>query len=253
MTRFTSIVITGASSGLGRALAIDYAAPGIALALNGRNAERLRAVAEVCRAKGASVDIGLLDVTDREALTAWLIRFDDAHPVDLVVANAGISIERDNSAIGDFSIMRKTLEVNLGGVLNTVEALLGRLVGRHRGQVALISSLAAFIGLPQSAAYNASKAAVRVWGESLRYALQGRGVGVSIICPGYVDTPMTDAGPSPGAPPVPAERASHIIRRGLARNKARIAFPIGARTAVWLGAALPFSWTYWWTCRSERR
>src|SRR5205814_2278116 len=141
---------------------------------------------------------------------------------------------------GDFSVMRQTLEVNLGGVLNTVEALLGRLTARRHGQIGLVSSLAAFIGLPQSAAYNASKAAVRVWGESLRHALRTEGVGVSVICPGYVDTPMTDAGPSPGAPPIPAERASHIIRRGLARNKARIAFPLGAKAAVWLGATLPF-------------
>src|SRR3954462_13397193 len=96
---FASIVITGASSGIGEALALDYAAPGIALALSGRDAARLQAVAEACRAKGATVDSGNVDVVDKAALAAWLIQFDEAHPVDLLIANAGISIDKDNSSI----------------------------------------------------------------------------------------------------------------------------------------------------------
>lgn len=240
---FTSIVITGASSGIGEALAHAYAAPGVALALNGRDGERLRTVAEGCRAKGAAVDARQIDVTDRAALAEWLAAFDDAHPVDLLIANAGISIDKDNSSLDDFSVIRHTIAVNLDGVLNTVEPLVGRLMARKRGQIAVVSSLAGFIGLPYSASYNASKAAVRVWGESIRYPLRKSGVGVSVICPGFVTTRMTAQAPFPMPFLMTAERAATIIRRGLARNKARIAFPIGTRAAVWLGGVLPGNWT----------
>jgi short-subunit dehydrogenase len=242
MKSFANIVITGASSGIGEALALDYAAPGIALALSGRDAARLQAVADACRIKGATVDAGRINVVDRDALAGWLTKFDDAHPVDLLIANAGISIDKDNSSLDDFSIVRRTMEVNVGGVLNTVEPLIGRMTARGKGQIAVVSSLASFIGLPYSASYNASKAAVRVWGESIRYVLKKRGVGVSVVCPGFVVSPMTANAPFPMPFLMSAERASAIIRRGLARNKARIAFPVGIKSAVWFGGLLPGSW-----------
>lgn len=242
MKKFSSIVITGASSGIGEALALDYAAPGVALALSGRDGTRLQAVADACRAKGATVDAGQVDVAERGALAAWLTRFDDAHPVDLVIANAGISIDKDNSSLDDFSIVRKTLDVNVGGVLNTVEPLVTRMMGRSGGQIAIVSSLASFIGLPYSASYNASKACVRVWGESIRYVLKKSGVGVTVICPGFVVSRMTAQAPFPMPFLMTAARASAIIRRGLARNKARIAFPLPTRAAVWFGGLLPGNW-----------
>jgi short-subunit dehydrogenase len=240
---FASIVITGASSGIGEALALDYAAPGIALALCGRDAGRLKAVADACRAKGASVDELALSVTEREALAAWLIQFDDAHPVDLLVANAGISVDDGNSSLGDFGRIRETMAVNVDGVLNTVEPLVGRMIERRRGQIAVMASLASFIGLPYSASYNASKAAVRVWGESIRYVLRKSGVGVSVICPGFVATRINAEAPFPMPFLMTAAQASAVIRRGLARNRPRIAFPIGTKAAVWFGATLPGRWT----------
>jgi short-subunit dehydrogenase len=240
---FASIVITGASSGIGEALALEYAAPGVALALSGRDGERLNAVAESCRTRGAAVDAVAVDVTDRAALADWLTRFDDAHPVDLLVANAGVSIDKDNSSLDDFSIVRQTMAVNVDGVFNTVEPLIGRMMGRRRGQIALVSSLASFIGLPYSASYNASKAAVRVWGESIRYVLKKHGVGVSVICPGFVTTRLTANAPFPMPFLMTAAQAAVIIRRGLASNRPRIAFPIGTKAAVWFGATLPGRWT----------
>ena len=243
MKKFSSIVITGASSGIGEALALDYAVPGVALALTGRDAGRLEAVAAACRAKGATVVAGTVDVVDRETFAAWLTAFDDAHPVDLVIANAGISIDKDNSSLDDFSVIRKTLDVNIGGVLNTVEPLIARLIARKQGQIAIVSSLASFIGLPYSASYNASKAAVRVWGESIRYVLKKKGIGVSVVCPGFVVSRITANAPFPMPFLMTAARASAIIRRGLARNRARIAFPLGTKAAVWLGQVLPGGWT----------
>jgi short-subunit dehydrogenase len=243
MKDFSSIVITGASSGIGEALALDYARPGAALALTGRDAGRLEVVAAACRAKGATVVADTVDVVDRETFAVWLTAFDDAHPVDLVIANAGISIDKDNSSLDDFSVIRRTLDVNVGGVLNTVEPLIARLIARKRGQIAVVSSLASFIGLPYSASYNASKAAVRVWGESIRYVLKKHGIGVSVICPGFVVSRMTAKAPFPMPFLMTAARASAIIRHGLARNRARIAFPIGTKAAVWLGQVLPGRWT----------
>jgi short-subunit dehydrogenase len=240
---FASIVITGASSGIGEALALDYAAPGIALALSGRDAERLKAVAEACRARGATVDAATIDVVDREALAAWLTGFDDAHPVDLLVANAGVSIDKANSSLDDFALIRQTMAVNVDGVFNTVEPLIGRMMGRRRGQIALVSSLAGFIGLPYSASYNASKAAVRVWGESIRYVLKKHDVGVSVICPGFVSTRINADAPFPRPFLMTTAQAAAIIRRDLAHNRPRIAFPIGIKAAVWFGAALPGRWT----------
>ncbi len=244
MTRsFASIVITGASSGIGEALALDYAQPGVALALSGRDAARLKAVAEACRAKGAIVDDGAIDVTDRAALAAWLLRVDDAQPVDLLIANAGVSIDNGQSSLDDFSRVRQTMAVNVDGVFNTVEPLVGRMIERRRGQIAVMASLASFIGLPYSASYNASKAAVRVWGESIRYVLKKHGVGVSVICPGFVTSRMTANAPFPMPFLMTAPQAAAIIRRGLARDRPRIAFPIGIKAAVWLGSTLPGRWT----------
>ena len=243
MKTFSSIVLTGASSGIGEALALDYAAPGVALALTGRDAERLEAVAAACRAKGATVVADTIDVTDRDRFLPWLTAFDQAHPVDLVIANAGISIDKDNSSLDDFSIIRKTLDVNINGVLNTVEPLLAPMIARKRGQIAVVSSLAGFIGLPYSASYNASKAAVRVWGESIRYVLKKDSIGVSVICPGFVVSRLTAEAPFPMPFLMTSAKASAIIRRGLAANRPRIAFPIGTKAAVWLGTTLPGRWT----------
>ena len=176
-------------------------------------------------------------------LATWLKAFDDVHPVDLILANAGISIDKDNSSLDDFSVIRQTLDVNFGGVLNTVEPLLTRMIARRNGQIAVVSSLAGFIGLPYSASYNASKAAVRVWGESIRYVLKKDGIGVSVICPGFVTTRLTADAPFPMPFLMTTAKASAIIRKGLAANRARIAFPFGTKAAVWLGCVLPGSWT----------
>src|SRR5262245_18820406 len=243
MKKFTSIVITGGSNGIGETLALDYAQPGVALGLIGRDKARVEAVAAACRAKGATVWAEAIDVVERDKLAAWLAAFDDAHPVDLLIANAGVSIDQDNSSLHDFSIIRRTIDINVGGVLNTVEPLLDRMIARKQGQIAIMSSLASFIGLPYSASYNASKAAVRVWGESIRYVLKKYGIGVSVICPGFVTTRLTAEAPFPMPFIMSTARASAIIRRGLARNSARIAFPIGLTAAVWFGVTLPGRWS----------
>ena len=233
-----AILITGASSGLGEALARAYAAPGVTLALTGRDGARLETCAATCRAAGARVVTATLDVTDSVALAAWIAATDDAAPLDLVIANAGVSGGTEGGDESDAQT-RRIFAVNVEGVLNTVLPVIPRMRGRGRGQIALMASLAAFRGFPGAPAYSASKAAVKTWGEALRGGLRGDGIAVSVICPGFVRTPMTDANPYPMPLLMEAERAARIIRRGLAANRARIAFPWPSYALIWLLAALP--------------
>ncbi len=236
--RPTSILITGGSSGLGAALARTYAAPGVRLALTGRDAGRLGAVAQACTARGAEVQSEIIDVLERDRLAAWIGTRDAAAPLDLVIANAGISAGTGGDGENDAQT-RRLLATNIDGVVNTVLAALPFLQARRHGQIALMSSLAAFRGFPGAPAYGASKAAVRVWGESLRGHLAGDSIGVTVICPGYVKTPMTDVNNFPMPLLMDTDRAARIIQRGLARNKARIAFPWRLYALVRLIAALP--------------
>lgn len=237
-----SILITGASSGIGEALALDYAAPGIFLALTGRDEARLQAVTEAARAKGATVEAKAIDVLDRAAMASWLQQVDAVQPFDLAIANAGVGLEGDRK-LPEEEAMRGTFAINIEGVLNTVLPLLPALRARRRGQIAVMASLASFIGLPQAPAYNGSKAAVRVWGESLRLSLRQDGIGVSVICPGFVVSRMTARNRFRMPFLMPADKAAAIIRRGLAADKARIAFPFGTKAAVWLGMILPAALT----------
>lgn len=243
-----SILITGASSGIGEALALEYSAQGIFLALTGRDPARTEAVAAACRAKGAVVLAETVDVADAPAMAGFVARAHAARPLDLVVANAGISA--GTGAGGESHAQAKSiLSVNVDGVLNTVFPAVARLREKPRtgtaprGQVAIMSSLAGFRGFPGAPAYCAGKAAVKVWGEALRGELHAEGIEVTVICPGYVRTPLTAGNRFRMPLIVSAERAAALCRRGLAANRARIAFPRRFHFMISLIAALPPGWT----------
>ncbi|PWC32494.1 SDR family NAD(P)-dependent oxidoreductase [Azospirillum sp. TSO35-2] len=237
-----SIVITGASSGIGAALARLYAAPGVSLALTGRDSARLEAVATDCRATGAGVVTAVVDAADRVAMADWLRSVDARTPVDLLIANAGVSAGTGDGGETEEQA-RRILAVNLDGVLNSVHPLLPAMRARGRGQIALMASLAGFRGLPGAPAYCASKAAVRVYGEALRGDLAGEGIELSVICPGFVKSRMTAVNRFPMPFLMETDAAARVIRRGLARNAARIGFPLPMVAAVWLLALLPPAWT----------
>ena len=244
------VVITGASSGIGEALARHYATPGARLALTGRDAERLEAVAETCRAQGAQVEAATVSVTDAEAMEQWLTRQDGIRPVDLVIANAGISGGTSKGVDGGEATegpaqAEAIFETNLQGVLRTVYPLLPAMRQRRRGQIAIVSSLAGFRGLPGAPAYSASKMAVRGWGEALRGWLAPEGIRVSVICPGYVTTRMTAANKFPMPGLMDAPNAARIIATGLGRNKSRIVFPWWFALPAWLIGSLPPLLTDW--------
>jgi short-subunit dehydrogenase len=232
-----SILITGASSGIGEAVALAYAKryghSGCALALSGRDAERLEAVAMACRDTGASVSTAVPSVTDQDRMRDWITKIDTQAPLDIVIANAGISGGEDEASI------RAIFDVNVTGVLNTVHPALDRMVGRGRGTIAMVSSIAGNRGLPSAPAYSASKAAVLAYGEGLRGRYGGRGIRICVICPGFVRSRITDNNTFNMPFFMEADRAAQIILKGLSQGKAKISFPWQMRCIGWLLRALP--------------
>jgi short-subunit dehydrogenase len=235
------VVITGASSGLGAALARGYSRPGVRVSLLGRDQTRLAEIAFDSRVRGAEVKVHSGDVSDAPGMESWLLDVDSLHPVDLVIANAGIggsgALAHNSLETGD--VARRILSTNVLGVVNTVTPLLPRFVARGHGHIAIVSSLAAFLGLPDCPAYSASKAAIRIYGDALRRLVVPHGVYVSVICPGFIDTPMSTS--LPFRPPFlwDAERAAKHIANGLAHRRRQILFPWPISIAVLAVSMLP--------------
>jgi short-subunit dehydrogenase len=238
MTRFTRTLITGASTGIGRALALELAAPGVTLHLSGRDATRLEDVARACRARGATAHAALLDVRDMAAMASWI---EGAGPLDLVVANAGVSAGSGGARPETPEQIRAILAINLDGMLNTVLPAMTAMERQEagpdglRGRIAVIASIAAFIAVPRSAAYCASKAAADAWTVANAPDARRRGIGLTSVCPGYIRTAMTAGNrfPMPGL--MDADRAARIILRGIAAGRVRVAFP------WWMAAAARFA------------
>jgi short-subunit dehydrogenase len=236
MASYNSVLITGASSGIGRALAEALAAPGVKLHLGGRDAARLEEAAEACRAKGATVATRVADVTDAAAMADWI---GAALPLDLVVANAGIS---GGSGVGQGETAeqaRAIFAVNLDGALNTALPAIAAMRAAGRGTVAVVASIAGFLPLPGAPAYGASKAALDHWAVATAPALAREGVRLVSVCPGFVRTAMTARNPYPMPGLMDAERAAHIILRGIGRGHVRVVFPWWMGALARLGGMLP--------------
>lgn len=219
-------VITGASSGIGRALAMALAKPGIVLGLIGRDAARLAETAEACAARGASARVLPADVRHRDELRATILQFDSEFCVDCVIANAGVSV--GTSPSGEIESEDETfalLETNLTGALATALPLLPLMRQRRRGRIVLVSSIAALAPLPDSAAYSASKAALLAYGLAMRERLREDAIKVNVVCPGFVTTPMAQRYLGWKPFEISPEDAAGRILRGLQRDRAVIAFP----------------------------
>lgn len=236
------VLITGASSGLGAALARAYARDGVVLGLLGRDIGRLQEVVDICRTQGAVVTCAAIDVRDVQAMAEWIGGFDAAYPVELVIANAGISAGTGDAGEEEAQV-RAIFDVNVTGVLNTVWPLIPPMCARGRGQVAIISSLAGVRALPSAPAYSASKAMVRVYGDALRGQLRRYGVGVSVVCPGFVDTPMTRVNPFPMPLLMAPGDAARRIVRALSCGKRHICFPRRLYYPLYFLSLLPVALT----------
>jgi short-subunit dehydrogenase len=242
MALYRSILITGASSGIGRALAVACAAPEVALHLSGRDAARLEDAATACRARGAEVRTAVLDVRDAPAMAAWIAA---VGRLDLVIANAGTSAGTLDGSPESAAQVRAIFAINLDGMLNTVLPALAIMTaqppdtGGLRGRIAVVASVAAFVASPSSPAYCASKAAADSWTVAAAASAQRRGVQMTSVCPGFIRTAMTAGNPFPMPGLMDADRAAHIILRGIAAGRRRIAFPWWMAAFARLGGLLP--------------
>ena len=238
MQKKFSVFITGASSGLGKALAIAYAKPENRLFLCGRNKERLYDVAATCKEMGAEVYTYLFDVTDAFAAQESILNAESVAPIDLLIANAGISGGVLGEAEGNAQT-RQVLNTNVFGVANTVLPLIDRMRSRKSGQIAIISSIAGYRGLPSAPAYSASKACVKAWGEALRGWLKSDNIKVNVVCPGFIKTPLTDVNVFKMPFLMQPDKAAKIIQKGIHKNKPIIAFPKPMAFAAWFMGAMP--------------
>ncbi|WFC65401.1 SDR family NAD(P)-dependent oxidoreductase [Achromobacter denitrificans] len=235
-----NVLITGATGAIGQALAEEYAAPGVTRTLLGRRVDALRDIAARCEARGASVREAVLDLRDREALRVWLDAQAADAPPDLAIVNAGVNISAAGPGRGeDWDEIEGLLEVNVRASLALAHALGERMRRRGAGQIALISSQAAWRGLPATPSYSGSKAALKAYGEALRDAMAPQGVRISVVMPGYVTSPMCAAMPGPKPFEWDPARAARRVRRGLEANRARISFPFPLNLGCWLLAGLP--------------
>lgn len=237
-----SIVITGATRGLGRALALRYAREGIRLGLLGRDKQTLDEVVDACRARGAIVEAALIDVRQPAALSDWMEAFDKTAPIDLLIVNAGVFSGHGRHEPESGQEIRDIISVNLEGAIATVGAVLPMLRARKRGHLALIGSLAALYPLADAPAYSASKAGLMSYGEALREWLAEENIAISLVYPGHIET--AQVADHVGALPLlmSPEQAAEIIVRGLDRQRPVIAFP---RRLVWLirlSRMIPWRW-----------
>lgn len=228
--------ITGGGSGIGAALARRLAATGRRVVISGRRPDALAAVA--AEAPGLILPRPL-DIRDRGAVAATVAEIDESvGPVTLAVLNAGTYQPSPASAF-DSAVIRDMMETNLMGTVHCLEALIPRLRARRSGHLALVSSVAGYRGLPRAAGYAASKAAVIALAESLKLDLDPDGVRVTLINPGFVDTPLTSGNPFPMPDIIPAEQAAAAILAGLARSGFEVAFPPRFALAMKLLRLLP--------------
>lgn len=219
------ILISGATGAIGQALVRQYARPGVHFCLQGRNQAVLAQQASWLAQQGCSSELAALDLTDLLALEHWCSAL-QLKDFDLVILNHGININHGTDDAGEpWPGVQKLLRLNVEASFALVHAVLPSMRRRATGQIALMSSLAAWYGLPVTPSYSASKAALKAYGEGLRGWLKPQGVQVNVVMPGYVDSPMSQAMPGPKPWLWPPERAAAYIKAGLAANHARISFP----------------------------
>jgi short-subunit dehydrogenase len=226
------VFITGASSGIGRGLAIELGRKGASLGLLARRVETLREIAAEVEAAGGQALALQGDVKDAAAVRAAADQVREKFGrVDVLIANAGIGVTTDARDLQPAEVA-DVIGVNVLGAVNSVTAVLPEMVDRKSGQLVVISSLAAYRGLPKSGAYCASKAAVSAFFESLRVDLHGSGVDVTIIHPGFIKTPLTAGREAQMPYLMELEDAVKKIIRAIEKRKKSYAFPWQLATIV---------------------
>ncbi len=221
-----TILITGASSGIGAALARAYASRGSRLVLWGRNEERLNTTAEECRARGATAETACFDITEFDLLAETLKTADISHPFDLAVFNAGLggSLPHDRAA-QDVEAAKKMVDVNFTAPVVGANLLAERMAKRGHGQIVLIGSIAESFPLPMAPVYAGTKAGLALFAEALGLRLAQYGVRVTLVSPGFVDTPMSRSLTEPRPFLIGPDAAAAIIARKVARGARYVVVP----------------------------
>ena len=242
----TIILITGATGAIGGALALHYAKPDVCLILQGRNEIKLKEIASQCKTLGATTDTVNLDFRDIALVNLWLEDLTTKQLPDLVIANAGININKGPSNEGErWEDIDALLDINIKASFALINAVIPGMCQRGFGQIAIISSLAAYYGLPVMPSYCASKAALKSYGEALRGWLAKDGVKINVVMPGNVNSQMCSAMPGPKPFLWSPEKAALFIAKGLEKNKARISFPFPLNIGTWFLSVFPPSWSQW--------
>lgn len=241
-----TVLITGATGAIGSALARTYAEPGNLLILHGRNPVELENIKTACTELGATVITHQGDLTEIDTARTWLETIYEEHQLDLIVLNAGMNIHiGPNGEAESWSDSRQLMTLNLLSVMALAEVTIRHMRPHGKGQIALISSLAGYFGLPVTPSYSASKAGLKAYGEALRGWLGPLGIQVNVIMPGYVSSPMCVAMPGPKPFEMSPDAAAQRIRRGLSSNQARISFPFPLNFGTWFLAVLPAGISGW--------
>ncbi len=236
----STVLITGASAGIGKALAEEYAAPGIRLFLSARNREALSETAENCRKSGAEVEISVVDVTDAAAVAGWVDSIAEQGPIDLAIANAGIIGSHDaGRRFESRDVALRQIDTNLGGCVHCVTSLVPHMQAQGYGHIALISSMSALQPLADMPAYAASKAGVNAYGEAIGSYLEADGIDVSVVCPGFVTTRMSHTYDFWRPFEMPVKAAAVRIRKALDRRRTFYAFPKVLYWSTCMGRLLP--------------
>lgn len=233
------VLLTGASSGLGSALAPLLAADGDRVAVAARRAEPLEALVAQIEAAGGEAMAVPLDVTDRDAVHAAVKRIEAAWgPVETLVANAGVG-KPVSAEDYDSSVVEWIFRVNVMGMSHCIEAVLPGMLRTGRGHIVGVGSLAGYRGLPGSGPYCASKAAVRLLLEGLRVELRPKGIPVTHIAPGFVETPLTATNEFEMPFLLPLEAGARHMHKAIRSKAAQYAFPWQLATVMGLGRMLP--------------
>lgn len=218
--------ITGASSGIGRELALCLAKKGWQVAATARSADKLEELSARSGSLAGSIHSFPADVTDTEAMAGLCASLEASLGTPaLVIANAGVYLPQDGLA-ADVEAFRKSFDVNLMGTVNTILPAISAMKARGRGQIAIVASAAGYSGLPTSAAYGATKAGLMNLAEALKFDLDRAGLRLQVINPGFVDTPATKSNPFPMPHLMDVEDAAQHIVEGLEDTSSfEIAFP----------------------------
>ncbi|HYV38183.1 MAG TPA: SDR family NAD(P)-dependent oxidoreductase [Gemmataceae bacterium] len=246
-------LITGAASGLGRQLAVRLASEGVAIAAVDLQADGLQSLQRELEAKGTKCAWEIADVTDVGAVQrAANVLEAKLGPVDLLIACAGIGYETPTYAL-EPNKFNAIINVNLIGVSNTIAAVLPGMLARRKGHIAAISSLASYRGLPMMAAYCAAKSGVNAIFESLRVEVGPRGIGTTLVCPGWIRTPLTDKINLKVPMMLDVDYAAKRIIKAIRKRRKFVAFPWASRGPLAVLRLLPLGISDWMITRMMQK